>query len=144
MSAALDALQGKVQRMLTSAFGPVQVDADGDFSLLNDSARLFAHCSEFGEDTTTVELFCPMLFEVPESIELFRHIATANSYRFGTLHAVQEGEGTYRIVFKHTLLGDYLDEEELKNAVIMLLGTANDLDDSLQQEFGGRRFHEEE
>lgn len=144
MSAALDALQGKVQRMLTSAFGPVHVDADGDFSIRHDSARLFVHCSEFGDDSTTVEMFCPVLFEVPESPELFRHIATANSYRFGSMHAIEEGEGTYRVMFKYALLGDYLDEEELKNAVIMLLGTANDLDDSLQQQFGGRRFHEDE
>ncbi len=39
----------------------------------------------------------------------------------------------------HTLLGDYLDEEELHNAVGAVVTTADRLDDELQSRFGGKR-----
>jgi hypothetical protein len=41
---------------------------------------------------------------------------------------------------KHTLLGDYLDEEELHWALYQLLNTADKLDDELKQKFGGKRL----
>ena len=41
--------------------------------------------------------------------------------------------------FEYNLLGDNLDEPELTTTVVMLLGTANRLDDELQKKFGGKR-----
>ena len=38
-----------------------------------------------------------------------------------------------------TWLGDYLDEEELHNAVGAVVTTADRLDDELQSRFGGKR-----
>jgi hypothetical protein len=47
------------------------------------------------------------------------------------------------IGYSHSLLGDYLDEEELGRAVGGMLFVADNLDDELEKQFGGSRFHEE-
>lgn len=47
------------------------------------------------------------------------------------------------IFFTHSLLGDYLDEDELVRAVTGMLVVADEIDDELEKQFGGRRFHDE-
>ena len=43
-------------------------------------------------------------------------------------------------MFSHTLLGDYLDPEELRSAIGAVATTGNDLDDEVQDRFGGERW----
>ena len=47
------------------------------------------------------------------------------------------------VALEHNLLGDYLDEAELVETVLLLANVADDVDDELKAEFGGERFHEE-
>ena len=77
------------------------------------------------------------------SHEVLRWLATvSNDFLFGrvTLHFEGEGEGLAKLGLQHTLLGDFLDIEELRTAVAFLASTADHLDDIVVDRFGGRRF----
>ncbi len=138
------AARAKVQQYLTQNFNNVNVDAEGNFSLRNGSARVFVKTQTKDEiDWTAITLEIPLLFRVKESPEVFEHVALhADDYLFGHLSASKDDEGLM-LMFSHSLLGDYLDEAELCRAVAGMLGVADDLDDELQKQFGGDRFHED-
>ena len=106
--------------------------------------RVFVTCDELSEDgPTVVHLEAPLLFDVPESDDLFEFIALhADDYVFGHLSARRTKDGIL-VMFTHTLLGDYLDAEELIQAAVAVVGVGNELDDDLQRTYGGTRFHEE-
>lgn len=137
-------VKDKVQRYLTDDFlNKVEIDNDGDFTARHGSARIFINVSDWGDDETLVRILVPLLREVSPTNELFRHVAYhSHDFHFGRLGLVDRGD-TCEILFTHTLLGDFIDPEELKSAVGGMLMTAEDLDNELQQKFGGQRFHED-
>ena len=143
MPGDLSATRDKVQRYLTQNFGDVNVDADG-YSLRYGSARLFVRIrSREDADWTAVSLLIPVLRNVRESPDVFEYIALhADDYTFGHLSASRFDDGLL-IMLSHTLLGDYLDEEELCRAIAWMLAAADHLDDELATQFGGNRFHED-
>jgi len=132
----------KVRRYLTDIFGTVQIDRDGDFTFRQGSARVFLRVEELGDDKTVVAIWAPTNNDVPPKPELFRYIATHNAYRFGSLLAVERGDKV-NVVFKHTLLGDTLDPDELMIAAALVAGTADKVDTEIKEKFGGRIFHED-
>jgi hypothetical protein len=137
-------LKDKVQRYLADLIGSVELIPDGAYSFQTGSARVFVRCTPWGSDSTIVSVTCPILFECPASPELYEQIAThADDYLFGHLSATVQDDGTVMVMFTHTLLGDFLDPEELKHAVGALVTTADQLDDELQARFGGKRFHDD-
>lgn len=92
-------------------------------------------------DRTVIRLAVPLLREVQASPELFRWSAVeGQQYLFGSVTVVEMPDGTFLLLFDHTLLGDYLDRPELMGALGALATTGNDLDDELQTKFGGKRF----
>jgi hypothetical protein len=142
MSTNLLVLKDKVQRILTSEFNRVELDKDGGFTLRHESARMFIRCWE-GDQKTFVRLTCPIVFDVQPSAELFEHVAkTGGHYIFGNVFVGEASDGSVTLLMQHTLLGDYLDDQELIQAVIAMLGSANEIDDELAARFGGRVFHE--
>jgi hypothetical protein len=141
-SARIEAVREKVQRYLTDQFGTVQIDRDGDFTFRWGSARIFIRVGELGDDKTVVAIWAPTNNDVPPTPELFHYIATNNAYTFGSLMAVERGDKV-NVAFKHSLLGDTLDPDELVLAAVLLAGTADQIDTEIQQRFGGRIFHED-
>ena len=141
MASNLAAVKDKVQKILTNAFNAVEVDKEGRFSLRYESARLFVRVWERG-DRVLISLECPILFDVKPTPELFKYLALhGDDFIFGHLSA-SEGTDGILVMFTHTLLGDYLDEQELLQAAIGVLGNGNDLDDELQGQFGGEKMHD--
>jgi Putative bacterial sensory transduction regulator len=136
--------RGKVQQYLTHNFSNVNIDRDGDFSLRHGSARIFVRTRTHEKaDFTWVSLDIPVLLAVKETPQVFEYVALhADQYVFGHLNAVRGDDGLV-VYLSHSLLGEYLDEEELLRAVGAMLGTAEQIDDELQAQFGGKRFHEE-
>lgn len=134
--------RAKVQQYLTRNFNDVNIDEHSNFSLRHGSTRIFIRVISREEaDWTAVNLEIPLLLHVKESPQLFEHIALhADDYMFGHLNVGRTDEGLI-VCFSHTLLGDYLDEEELCRSVAAMLTTADDLDDELATQFGGDRFH---
>jgi len=142
MSALLET-KDRVQTFLTE-LGPVNIDGSGQYSLRNGSTRVFVSVSELSEDSTWVRLLCPLLNDVNESPELHQHVAfNSDQYKYGTLGLSKDDDGKCHIWLGYGLLGDTLDPDELKRAVVMLASTADDLDDELQGRFGGNRFYED-
>ena len=134
----------KVQRFLSDLVSNIGIDNNGKFTFRHGSARLFIDVRAHGKDdgSTLVTITCPLVFSVPRSPELYRFIATGSTYYFGHLRAVDVDAGV-TVAYEHTLLGDYLDPEELKWAVGAMAGTADDLDTEIQQKFGGELYHED-
>lgn len=137
-------IRDKVQRYLTDDFlRSVQIDRDGDFTAQYGSARIFIRVYDWAEDRAIVAVTVPLLFEVTPSQELFKYVAThSDDYIFGRLTLVERDEHC-DVYFTHSLLGDFLDPEELKSVVGGMLSTAEKLDNELQGQFGGRRFHDD-
>lgn len=144
MAGDVAATRAKVQRYLTQNFTDVNVDKEGDYSLRHGSSRLFVKTrTRDTADFTWVTLEVPLLFEVPDTPAVFEYVALhADDYIFGHLSAYR-GEKGITVYFTHSLLGDYLDEDELERAVGLMLSVANDLDNELMDKFGGTVFHEE-
>jgi hypothetical protein len=141
----LKALQDRVQQMLVKEFTSVEVTESG-FSLRHESARAFIRCVQLDSDASTIIIIeAPILFSVPASPELFKFIALhADDYHFGHLSASGSDEQSVMVMFSHSLHGDFLDEPELSEAVLAVLGIGNDLDDDMQRQFGGKRFHDDQ
>ena len=144
--ADLNTVKNRLQSFLASAFR-VELTDRGGFTIRHESAQLFIDVRQNPErpdGPVFINFTCPILFGVQPSPELFEHVAThADDYYFGHLSAFRSEDGSITLFFTHSILGDYLDEQEVVGAVYMLLPVANDLDDALQQQFGGRRFHED-
>lgn len=129
------AIKDKVQRYIVDWAGSAQVDRDGDFFIRYGSSTIFLSVKPFGDDSSIVRVFSVTNREVPASPELFEFIATS-SYWFGNLLCTCK-DGLATVMFSHTLLGDFLDPEELKTAVAMVGLTADKLDDTIAARFGG-------
>lgn len=141
MASNLVAVKDKVQRILTNEFNSIDIDKNGRFSLRYESARLFVYAVD-QEKRVVINLECPLLFKVKPTPELYKHLALhGDDFFFGHLSATETDDGIV-IMFTHSLLGDYLDEQELLQAVFGVLGKGNDLDDELQGKFGGEKMHE--
>ena len=135
----------KVQRILAESFS-TNLLPDGGFRVEAGSTAVFVSCETWGaaEESVLVRLRAPVLFEVPVTDELCRWIAVEGNLRhFGTLMLmVEEGEKSGTLGMDHTLLGDFLDKDELGYAVAHMGGSADFLDDDLQKRFGGKRYED--
>ncbi|GAA3028664.1 hypothetical protein GCM10010528_07930 [Gordonia defluvii] len=144
--ANLDAVKVKVQQMLSTNLNNVQLTKNGGFNVRHGSSRVFVEVEEWAEKYTLVKVEVPVLFDVPRSPELYEYIAFhAGQFVFGTLflRADDEDAREVSVVLEHNVLGDYLDEPELMEAVLMLAYVADQIDDELKARFGGERFHED-
>ena len=139
----------KVQRILVSKFNKVILLEDG-FAIERGSTRVKIEVKDFGKDSdgnpdSLVHLWAPIGREIPATPEFFRWAATeAQGYRFGaTIVYENEDKTQCSAVFAHSLLADFLDPGELENAIWMVAGTADDLDDKIHDQFGGKRWTDE-
>lgn len=137
----------KVQGYLQALLGRVTLEGEGEFSVQHGSSRSFIRVwsprPDDPEARTFVRIMVPLLLDVPESPELNEYVAFhGDDYILGHLSLYKTPEGELRVFFTHSLLGDYLDQAELENALFAILKTADDLDNELQGRFGGVTFHE--
>ena len=139
----LEQVKNKLQKMLIEINGTIEIDSDGDFKVVYESANVFVRLFEFGPDDDKsfgVRFFCPLVLRVPVTHELCLHLAT-EQFRFGCLDLIlEENQTEGNIDFTHSVLGDDLDQSEVKNALYAVLFTSNQLDDELKEKFGGEMF----
>lgn len=132
-------VKDKVQRLISEFYAGVTLGQNGALVVPWDSARVIVRVSEYRDSSAVIEIIAVTNWSVPESPELFKHIATeANGYRFGSLSLYDNKDGTYNVNFSHAILGDSLDPEELKAAIGAVGWTANDIDDKIKAKFGGK------
>ena len=144
MSAPVAALQEKVARYVEDLIGHHEINEWDEIHFRWGSVHVFLKCRNYGDEDTVVAISVPLLYGVKPTPELFRHLAFhADDWYFGHLSVTQPEHGeTIKIWLTHSLLGDYLDVEELKTAVAAIARTADGLDDELKQQFGGDRHPE--
>jgi len=137
MVPTVEETQARIQRMLQSIFGQVQVDKDGDFFFRAESTVAFGQILDWGDDDVVFNVWAPILRNVPITNELCRYVAT-ESFVLGNL-ILQEGEGgrTGELQFQYRILANDIDESEVQRAVLAVAITADTLDDKLQKRFGG-------
>ena len=148
--ADVDMTMMKVQRLLTGPMG-LRISLQGEtisVSFSDSSTRINIGFTAWGQNkagdpSTLVQISSPLLWEVDPSPALYEWIAReGGKYYFGHVSAYDDSSapGKLFLMLHHTLLGDYLDEEELHWALYSLLGTADKLDDELKEKFGGKRL----
>ena len=148
--ANVDQTMMKVQRLLTGPMG-LRIQLQGNvvsvrFSDVSTQVNVSVQewgTNKDGDPCSLVRLSSPILWEVDPSPALFEWIAKeGGNYFFGhvSAHDDNSSPGKLFLMTSHTLLGDYLDEEELSSALYAMLNTADTLDDELKQRFGGKRL----
>lgn len=139
-SRALSLLRERVESYLREGIRGVEIDADGDYRMALESARVFVCPRQWTDDKTVVRVFSITNVGLPPSPDLTRYLVTENfSLLFGHL-AYNEAESS--VWFLHNLLGDQLDREELLTALRMVATRANHYDDVIKERFGGLLFSE--
>lgn len=144
--ASVAEVSSKVQAMMLDSNLLYTVRGPDHFSLRFESVGVFVRV--WGRDTeddqrTFINFEVPILVGVNDSPELYKYIALhADDYIFGHLSLTKFEDGQLAIFFTHALLGDYLDAGEFHAVMASIVQTSDRLDDELQPQFGGRRFHE--
>jgi len=143
MSAHVAKTKEKVQKYLTDFLGNISLDRDGNFHFQHGSSHIFVRIRGWNDENTLVSVIAPTNSGIPPSPELFEHIATtADNYVFGHLSATKSDDSV-SIMLSHNLLGEYLERDELKLAISGIALSADDVDNKIQDLFGGNIFHEE-
>jgi len=148
--ATVDQTMMKVQRLLTGPMN-LKIEIQGgtigvvftDYSTQINIRVIDWGKAEDGEPRTLVRIVAPLLRGVVPAPALYEYLARETpKLWFGSI-AVWDDEkdqGKLSLTLSHTLLGDFLDEEELSSAMYGVLNSADELDDKMQQRFGGKRW----
>ena len=148
--ATVDQTMMKVQRLLT---GPLKlrIQLEGEtigVRFTDVSTQVHIRVLDWGknkdgEPRSLVRVSAPILRGVTPSPQLYEYLAReAPRLWFGNIAVWddEETKGALSLTLGHTLLGDYLDEEELASTLFGVLNSADELDDVLQKRFGGKRW----
>jgi hypothetical protein len=139
----------KVQRILTQHLG-YKFQMQGDVMLLafeDASTVVTVRCVPFGSmderlPQVLVHIECPLLIDVKPTPELLEWVARNATKRWFGAVSLGDGPGddTVHLSLMHTLVGDTIDPMELALPLLLMLKSADELDDELQARFGGKRM----
>ena len=133
-----DTLTLRIGRMLAAAGIRANVTEDG-YRIFHESTALDIDVVE-QKERLLIHLVGPVVFQVPDSPELTRWVAIEGQNTFfGSASLRPMDDGLAEVWIGHTLLGDYLDEDELLNAVSAVAQQSDEWDDVLRERFGGKR-----
>lgn len=150
-------VKDKVQRFAKEVFNQVLIDDDGDLVIPYESTRVFIsvsqkdidpELSEFWNDHQLshnfVEIWAPVIVDVKPSADVFEWVARdGQEYNYGGFRVINDGDSkNVQLIFRVSLPGDTLDPGELKDALLAVALTADELDDDLKKRFGGKRIED--
>jgi hypothetical protein len=132
-----DALREKVKTVVAGLLKTdpeqLQVDSDGDINIRAGSAMVFVRVRD---NPPLVDVFSPVLTEVAPSERLFVRLSElTNRMPIGRLYCTNDTVWASIPVF-----GRNLQTVHLMLAIQVMVGLADELDDRLHGEFGGKRF----
>src|SRR5687767_9669333 len=132
----------KVQRYITELATGVNIDKDGDYSFRHGSARVFVSVIPQSE-RTIVQIMAPVVVGAEDTPALYEYVGRkTDDWIFGHLGVSKPGaDGKVTVVMRHDLLGDYLDPAEFDDAVAAVAISVDKIDEEVQREVGGSRFH---
>jgi hypothetical protein len=146
---SIDQARAIVLKMLTEGMKmPVRIKENGSLLVTvkgySTAAYLHFREQEFGGTApkqSFLNISAPLLRNVPESADLYKWIAiNGTGFRLGSIEVFVEEGGTLFLLYRHTLLVDYLTQDELDTALWAVLATANEMDEWLKKTFGGKRW----
>lgn len=140
-----EAVRQKIQRIIADELGSATVDKDGDVRVVHDSAVTFISTIE-QQNRVIIKFWSVLAVDIRPTPELFQWVATeGQGYFFARMRVSDwdEEANTVSVKWEYDLLGDYLDKAELVNAMHVVVGLSNDLDDDIVSRFGGRRWTDE-
>jgi hypothetical protein len=150
-------VRDKVTRFAKEVFNVVMIDDDGDLVIPYESTKIFIRTlereispdmEEFWSENqlsrTAVYVWAPTIFDVKPSNELYKWVATEGTdFFYGHCKVSPFGDnGNVQVIFEITIAGDTIDPGELKQALLAVATTADDLDDVLKAKFGGKRVED--
>jgi hypothetical protein len=122
-----------VSTMLKSDSDQLQVDSDGDINIRAGSAMVFVRVRD---NPPLVDVFSPVLTEVQPTERLYVKLSElTNRMPIGRLYCADDTVWASIPVF-----GRNFQATHLMLAVQVMTGLADELDDRLHGEFGGKRF----
>src|SRR5436305_10199306 len=128
-----DRVTAVVAGLLKTTPDALQVDSDGDIGIRSGSAMVFVRVRE---NPPLVDVFSPVLTEVELTEKLYMRLSElTNRMPIGRLYCTTDTVWASVPVF-----GRDFQATHLMLAVQVMTGLADELDDRLQGEFGGRRF----
>ncbi|MDG4790851.1 hypothetical protein O7626_33920 [Micromonospora sp. WMMD1102] len=128
-----DRVRTVVSAMLKSSADQLQLDSDGDIGIRAGSAMVFVRVRD---NPPLVDVFSPVLTEVEPTEQLYVKLSElTNRMPIGRLYCTNDTVWASIPVF-----GRNFQATHLMLAVQVMTGLADELDDRLHGEFGGRRF----
>ncbi|MDM4721759.1 hypothetical protein QTQ03_19975 [Micromonospora sp. WMMA1363] len=122
-----------VSTMLKSDSERLQVDSDGDINIRAGSAMVFVRVRD---NPPLVDVFSPVLTEVEPTERLYVKLSElTNRMPIGRLYCADD-----TVWASIPVLGRDFQATHLMLAVQVMTGLADELDDRLHGEFGGKRF----
>ncbi|WP_422754057.1 T3SS (YopN, CesT) and YbjN peptide-binding chaperone 1 [Micromonospora sp. WMMD708] len=122
-----------VSTMLKSTADHLQIDSDGDINIRAGSAMVFVRVRD---NPPLVDVFSPVLTEVEPTERLYVKLSElTNRMPIGRLYCADDTVWASIPVF-----GRNFQATHLMLAVQVMTGLADELDDRLHGEFGGKRF----
>jgi T3SS (YopN, CesT) and YbjN peptide-binding chaperone 1 len=138
MAAKIGEVRDQVATILSNMVGSLQLNPGGDLSFEYETARVIVNVSPFGDDSTVINIFAFTNAGLDASPALYEYVARhSGDWVFGALSVVDEEDGNMAVILRQTLLGDFLDPEELGAAVAAIATTADEIDDAIKEQFGG-------
>ncbi|WP_139131574.1 T3SS (YopN, CesT) and YbjN peptide-binding chaperone 1 [Micromonospora halophytica] len=130
-----EAVKQVVALMTKVSAEDLKIDGDGDIEIRAGSAAVFVRTRDA---PPLVDVFSPVLMDVEQTHELLIRLSEfSNRLPIGRLYYAAETVWASIPVY-----GRYFQSAHLMLAVQVMIGLADELDDRLKAEFGGRRFFE--
>lgn len=139
MAVSMSETRDRIASMVANFVGRVELGSGGDLSFPYESTRVYINVRPWGEGSTVVVVFAFTNVDLTPSPELYEFVALhTDDWVFGHLGLSVSDDGKAAIDFSHTLLADRLDAEELQATVAAVAVTANQIDEQIKAQFGGR------
>jgi hypothetical protein len=111
------------------------------FGVMVGSALVQVGVSPWNDENATITARSYVVTDVELCPDLLLYLLQENDHmRFGAFGVDKDGD----IFFEHTIVGGWVDEEELKSSVIGVSLTADYYDDKIVERWGGQRMIERE
>ncbi|HMG33311.1 MAG TPA: YbjN domain-containing protein [Blastocatellia bacterium] len=125
---------------LQSLFGEVNCQSIGDsFVLQEGSTFVYVRVLPVGDSKSVVEVFSYVAVELTPGEELMRFLLSQNlKLILGAFGLAIDDDGTASVILSHSILGKSMDKEELYGSVSAVARVADELDDQIVANFGGK------
>lgn len=137
-------VQGWVQELEPLVVG-IELGAPWTAVFIYGSSQVIVDVCDMGDGDSIVKVVAKVTEDTPASPELWKYLAEGTpQHMFGRLMMMDgDDDGLVDVWMEHNILGNFLDEGELKWAVVAMANAADAIDTEIASRFGGRVHHPE-